>query len=144
MWASSAAQYWCWASRSAWSFFTRSSRRRISFFNFWSSAEDGAVRAGDVGAGAEDRGAMDDAEGAGHGGAATVATGAEDAEKRFERAGEDEREGAPAGANSSSAGCGTEPAGLGWSKFFTRTMRSCGCKGLRINSSALTAMARSA
>src|SRR6202167_6487997 len=41
--ASRAAQYCFWASSSAWSFFTRSSRRRISWRSFCASAEVGAA-----------------------------------------------------------------------------------------------------
>src|ERR1700684_3482610 len=45
--ASRAAQYCFWASSSAWSFFTRSSRRRISWRSFCASAEVGtAARCG--------------------------------------------------------------------------------------------------
>src|SRR5277367_3542043 len=56
--ASRAAQYCFWASSSAWSFFTSNSRRRISWRNFWVSA-DGAAARGGAGAGGAGRGATD-------------------------------------------------------------------------------------
>jgi hypothetical protein len=55
--ASRAAQYCFWASSSAWSFFTSSSRRRISWRSFWVSADGGAAVAAARCGGAAGRGA---------------------------------------------------------------------------------------
>src|ERR1700691_2531001 len=165
------------ASSAAWSFFTRSSRRRISWRSFCASAEVGtAARCG----GADDavggalrwvaalgRGANVCAGSAGHADVVAGAEGAKFGGAKFADAayGAAPWDSAPfcwteGGENrplrtrlaacdelvssSRSEPRAAAPAAAGLRRLFTRAIRSCGWKGLRTSSSALTCMALSA